>query len=177
MTAEILSIIAVCISGITAVCSATIPAILNYRVKKEELRDKKKREETQAYEAKFKEFYQAHLKVLKEFSELYIQWGGSTTWAKKYALIDYIYKIAPEFRLWLKNRLLEFASKVENHKTEDNIDEYYQNCVKGILHSYGVNVSSCTPDIFMSDMLKVVLREQFDKLQHATSKDFHFHKL
>ena len=65
MTAEILSIIAVCISGITAVCSACVPAILNAKTKREELALKRKieeerlnREKEQECETKFEMFYQ-----------------------------------------------------------------------------------------------------------------------
>jgi Na+-translocating ferredoxin:NAD+ oxidoreductase RnfC subunit len=63
MTSEMLSIIAVCISGATAVCSATIPAILSFITKKAELASQKQREDTQAYNTKFEAFYNKHLQI------------------------------------------------------------------------------------------------------------------
>ena len=57
MTAEILSIIAVCISGVTAICAATIPAILSYKNKKVELGIQIKQSKQKEYEAKFENFF------------------------------------------------------------------------------------------------------------------------
>ena len=170
MTAEILSIIAVCISGVTAICAASIPAILNYRIKKEELKDKRK----QLDDEKFEIYYQAHWQVLKDFAELYEQWKADPYTSFK--LIDFIKEIAPEFRLSINNWLYKFADKIAAYKPGENLDDDYKRCRQLILDSYGVRVSANTPDDFMSDILRVVLRERFDELQHATSKDFKFHR-
>ena len=175
MTAEILSIIAVCISGVTAICSASIPAILNYKAKKAELKAQKAREHEQTYNAKFEVFYQTHLKILKDFSNLYECW--KTNPENSTELLEFIRKIAPEFRMSTSHWLYVLAGKIENYKAGDNFDKEYERCENLILHCYGVRVSADTPDYLMSEMLKVVLKERFDELQHATSKDFHFHML
>lgn len=176
LSSEIISIIAVSISGITSICAAVIPAVLSYRIKKEELKAKLEQEKQQAYEAKFEEFYQEHLQILNDFSTYYVRWQSNKTETNKGLVVKYLNQIAPQFRLWLRKKLYDFANKLENYKIGDNIDEEYYKCRQSILHSYGINVSAETPDFFMSDILKVVLREQFDALQKTTSKGLRLHK-
>lgn len=171
MTAEVLSIIAVCISGVTAVCSATIPAILSYNIKKAELKDKKEREAQEEYEAKFEKFYQEHLKVLNDFSELYIQWIGSTDVSTRYRLINFVYKISNQFQLPVRKNLLHFVDTI-NEVGIRGADEEYQKCLKSILWSYGLTITADTPNFFTSDILKIVLKDRFDELQKSTSKDY-----
>lgn len=173
MSSEILSIIAVAISGVTAIYSTSIPAILSFLSKKAELKAQKAREQEQAYNAKFEVFYQNHLKILKDFLNLYGEWKINPDNSTE--LLEFISTTAPEFRLSTNHWLYEFADKVKNYKPGDNLDEDYDKCKNLILHSYGVRVSADTPDYLMSEMLKVVLKERFDELQHATSEDFNFH--
>ena len=173
MTAEILSIIAVAISGVTAVFSATVPAILSYKAKKAELKAQKAREDKEEYNAKFEIFYQTHLKIVQDFSNLYDCWKANPQ--NSVDIIEFIRKVAPEFRLSTSHWLNELAGKIANFKTGDNLDDDFKRCKLLILQCYGVKVSANTPDYLMSEILRVVLKERFDELQHATSKDFHFH--
>lgn len=174
MTSEIIaSIVTVCVSGVFSTITVVVPTILSYKAKKAELKAQKAREQEQAYNAKFEVFYQNHIQILKTFSNLYGEWKINPIYNT--ALLEFISSTAPEFRLSTNHWLYEFADKVKNYKTGDNIDEDYEKCKRLILKSYGVNVSSDTPSYLMSEMLKVVLKERFDELQHATSKDFHFH--
>lgn len=175
MTAEILSIIAVCISGITAICSAAVPAILNYKIKKAELVLQTKRENEQKSDIKFQEFYEAHLKVVTDFSELYAEWKNDARATNRDKLIIYVSKLSDQFRDNIKNSLIEFATKIKNFKPGDNLDEEYYKCFNLILKSYGVRATWRSPNILISDMLKVALREQFYQLRSSTTYNLEFH--
>ena len=143
MTAEILSIIAVCISGITAVCSACVPAILNAKTKREELALKRKieeerlnREKEQECETKFEMFYQSHLKVLTDFSEYYVQWKNSHSEYAKSDLVIYVSKLSVQFRNDVQSALNDFIFKINNCNDGDNLDEDYKNCRDFIIKSF-----------------------------------------
>lgn len=172
MTAEILSIIAVCISGITAVCSASIPAILNFMLKRAELKEKKDNEAQQEYQAKFEKFYQEHLKVLNDFSDLYGKWIGYTNASAKYELINFIYKIANQFQPQIRKNLLYFVDRINNSGKQGDINEEYQKCINSILRSYGLIITTNTPNFLTSDILKIVLKDRFDELQKSKSEDY-----
>ena len=172
MTSETISLIAVVISGINAIITASIPAILSYQAKKNELKAKKLLEKEKAYNDKFQEFYQRHLKILTDFHYYYNVWKADPQ--KSAQIIEYIQTIAPEFRLWVSEKLKDFANKIANYKEGDNLDSVHKLCVQLILASYGVRVTAETPDYLMSEILKVVLKERFDELQKASSKNFHF---
>lgn len=174
MTAEILSIIAVCISGLTAVCSASVPAILNYKMKKAELAERRKREEQQEYEAKFEVFYQSHLKILTEFSKLYVCLKNDPSAFNKSSLIAFVSNLAVQFRDNIQTALTDFNAKVKDYSKGNNLDEEYKSCLNLILKSFGVRVSGYTPNIIMPDMLKIALKEQFEQLQNSTTSDLRF---
>lgn len=178
MTAEILSIIAVCISGITAVCSACVPAILNAKTKREELAFKRKieeerlnREKEQECETKFEMFYQSHLKVLTDFSEYYVQWKNSHSEYAKSDLVIYVSKLSVQFRNDVQSALNDFIFKINNCNDGDNLDEDYKNCRDFIIKSFGVRLGRF-PDILLTDILKSTLRERFYKLQNLKSDSF-----
>lgn len=175
MTAEILSIIAVCISGITAICSASIPAILNYCAKKAELKAQKKREAEQAYNAKFEAFYQKHYNIVKGLSNHYECWKNNPKHSSK--ILEFIIEIKSEFPYSISYWLNEFSNKIRNYKAGDNLDSAYNRCRQIIIESYGARITGETPDYLLSDILKVVLKERFDELQHATSKDLKFYNI
>lgn len=174
MTAEILSIIAVSISSFAALFSATIPAILNYEIKKADRKAKIELENQQKNEVKFEMFYQKHLKILNDFSILYENWKNEPK--NNSDILKFINEIAMEFRISISHWLHKFAEQIANYKTGDNLDEEYKRCRQLILNSYGIKISADTPDYLLSEILKVVLKEKFNELQNATSKDFHFHR-
>lgn len=172
MLAEILSIIAVCISGITAICSACVPAILAAKTKREELalkrqieEEKLHQEKVQAYEAKFEEFYQAHLKVLTSFSSYYVNWKNYGSITSKSELVAYVSKLSEQFRDNIQKALNDFVVKIKNYDSGDYLEKEYKNCLNLILESFGVDSSAFFPDILLPDILKSTLRIQFDKLQ------------
>lgn len=186
MLPEILSIIAVCISGVTAICSACVPAILNAKTKKEELAlkreieyEKLKREREQENEIKFEEYYQSHLKVLTDFSEYYVQWGSTFSEIAKSQLVSYVNRLAAQFRNNVQSALNDFAQKVNTFYDDDNLDKDYKNCVNLILNSFGVQLSGGFPDILLPDILKSALKKQFLELQNLKADSFgrfYFHK-
>lgn len=185
MMTEILSIIAVCISGAAAVCSACVPAILNAQTKKKELalkreieEEKQKREKEQEYDAKFEMFYQSHLKILTDFSNYYVKLQNSVFTAAKFELITYVSKLSKQFRGDVQIALNDFVDKIKNSNSGDNLDEDYKNCVNLILNSFGVRPSASFPDILLSDILKGGLKLQFNKLQNLKVDNFgQFHSL
>lgn len=173
MWPEILSIIAVCISGAAAVCSACVPAILNAKTKKEELALKReieeyklKREREQENEAKFEVFYQSHLKVVTEFSERYVRWKNTPSETTKSELVTFVSKLSEKFRDNIKSALNDFVVKIRNCTSGKNLDEDYKICLNLILNSFGVCLSASFPDILLSDILKAALKEQYYKLQN-----------
>ncbi len=170
MTAEQLSIIAVCISGIATIFAASSPAIFNFIIKKKELDLQEKRD----FDANFEEYYQRHVKVLKDFSNYYAEWTESPN--NNIEIITFLKDIAPEFRLSVSSWFYKLIEKIANYKEGDNLDDDYKLCRILILQSYGVRISADTPGYFLSDMLRVTLRKQFKKLQRAKIKEFRFHK-
>ncbi len=185
MITEILSVIAVCISGVTAVCSACVPAILNAKTKKEELALKReleeerlRREKEQEYETKFEAFYQAHLKVLTDFSDYYVQWKNTLSEVAKTNLVTCINKLSVQFHNDVQISLNDFVVKINSYKNGKNIDEDYKNCLSLILNSFGVRLSAGFPDILLPDLLKSALKIQFNKLQNLKVDNFgQFHSL
>lgn len=175
MTPELLSIIAIIMSGATAVCSTTIPAIISYKTKKAELKAQKKREEEQAYNAKFEAFYQKHFHIINDFSTRYENW--KLLHSNKSEFLVFINNIAPEFPYSIRNYLYDFANKIKNNAPDDDLDSDYDKCRQLILDSYGVSISASTPSYLLSDILRIVLKERFDELQHASSKDLKLHHL
>ncbi len=172
MLTEILSIIAVCISGITAICSACVPAILNAKTKREELalkrkieEEKLKHEKEQANEAKFEEFYQSHLKVLTNFSSYYVRWKNVRSEVTKSELVSYVSRLSEQFRDNIQKTLNDFAVKIKNCYSDETIEKEYKTCLNLILDSFGVDCSTYFPDILLPDILKSTLRIQFNKLQ------------
>lgn len=179
MITEILSIIAVCISGAAAVCSACVPAILNAKTKREELalkreieEEKLRREKEQEYESKFETFYQIHLKVLTDFSDYYVQWKKTLSETAKLELTTYVSKLSAQFRNNIQNALNEFILKIKDYNGVDNIDEEYKNCISLILDGYGVRISANFPNILLSDILKSALKVQFSKLQNIKTDSY-----
>ena len=170
MTAEILSIIAVCISGVTAICAATIPAILSYKNKKVELGIQIKQSKQKEYEAKFEIFFNEHINIIKKLSELYGQW--KTDAQKASELISFIYKIANEFNFWMRCTFYYWAQTIIENADNKEIERMFNECMGCLLASYGIDYCSNSTKFLMSDMLKIVLRERFDELQNSSSKDF-----
>ncbi len=174
MTPEILSIIAVCISGLTAVCSATVPAILNYKAKKAVLAERREREQQHENEEKFEVFYKTHLQVITDFSTFYFRCKSEPGEYNKSKLVSFLNNLSVQFRDDIQKALADFAIKVKSFSRGDNFDDDYFNCLNMILSSYGVRVSVYTPNILMPDMLKIALRAQFDKLSKSTTDDLSF---
>lgn len=176
MMTEILSIIAVCISGAAAVCSACVPAILNAQTKKAELalkreieEEKLKREKEQEYEAKFEAFYQSHVKVVTEFSERYVRWKNTSSETTKSELVNFVSKLSEKFRDNVQCALNEFANSIKKCTSGKNLDEEYKNCLNLILNSFGVRLSPGFPDILLSDILKAALKKQYSQLQNLNT--------
>ena len=168
MTTEIISIIAVCISGITALCSACVPAILNAKTKREELALKREIEEEklkQEREAQFENFYQAHIKILDDFLECYINWKNRFTEVSKFVLVTYVSKLSLQFRGDVQKALNDFVNKIQNYNTGDNFDEDFKNCLDLILKSYGLSHSEGS-GILLSDILRSTLKTKYNKLQN-----------
>ncbi len=179
MLPEILSIIAVVISGVTAVTSACVPAIINAQNKKRELalkreleEDRLKREREQEQEAKFELFYQAHLKVVTDFSEYYVKWKNSYSEFAKSELLIYIGKLSTQFRGKVQSALNDFVEKINTFNGSDSLDTDYKNCQRLIFNSFGAILADCFPDILLSDILKTALKEQFYKLQNLKRDPF-----
>ena len=178
MMTEILSIIAVCISGAAAVCSACVPAILNAKTKKEELalkreleEEKLRREREQENEAKFEAFYQSHLKVVTEFSERYVRWKNASSETTKSELVNFVSKLSEKFRDNVQQALNEFAIKIKDCPSGENLDEDYRTCLNRILNSFGVCLCDSFPDILLPDILRAALKKQYLQLQNNVKTD------
>lgn len=171
LSSEIISIIAVSISGVTSICAAVIPAVLSFKVKKEELKAKLEREKQQAYETKFEEFYQEYITVLNNFSNFYANWKNTFSEIAKSDLVIYVSTLSLQFCKEVQTALNDFANKIKNYKDGDNFDKDYKNCINLILKNYGINIS-CMPDILLPDILKGALKIQFDKLQNLKTDCF-----
>lgn len=172
MTPEEMSLFAVVLSGSCAVVSAAIPAIVHVVVKRLELKAQKQREEGERYEREFEKYYLSHVQIVKEFQNLYENWKVDCT--AKSEIMIFIHEIAHEFRSTTHSKLEELYKSIGDFKHGDDvqkIDEKFQSCIQLILERYGLKLSGSTPNYFISDMLRIVLREQFDVLKKSKSKD------
>lgn len=169
MTAEILSIIAVCISGITAICSACVPAILSYKAKLTEIRINKEIEAQKEDEANFELFYRQHIDILNELSIRYMDWKVNKQ--EKFALLCFLDKMVHEFKHSCDS-VHELYNRVNNYQDGDDLDLLYNQCLDEILNYYGVRVYANTPNVLTSDMLKIILRKKFNDLKTSTGEKF-----
>lgn len=179
MNSDILSIFALAISGLTAIFAALIPAIFSYKAKKAELALKREieferlnRATQHEQEAKFEKFYQSHLKILTDFSELYFLWNTSKAVSDQEKLIGFSNNLSILFQGNVQTALLKFVEKIKNNAAGDNLDDDFKTCLRLILNSYGVKISERCPDIILPDLLKNALKQQFSKLNKVHTDIF-----
>lgn len=179
MNSDILSIFALVTSILTAIFSALIPAIFSYKAKKAELAlkreletEKLNRATQQEQEAKFENFYQSHLKILTDFSELYFLWNTSRVVSDQDKLIGFANNLSMLFRGDVQTALLKFVEKIKNNTVGDNLDDDFKTCSRLILNSFGVKISERCPDIILPDILRNALKQQFSKLDKVHTDIF-----
>lgn len=176
---EIVSLVSIFMSGLTAVGTALLPAFFNYRLKKQERLDKlvleeekRKLSEIQKFNSDFEQYYQAHLQIISNLTEHYGKWKSGINNQK---LISYIYQIAPQFPHYEANQLYNFATKVTALKQGDDIDTVFNKLISDIFHCFGLRESANTPSFLKSEMLRTVLLEEFKKKDYAHIANLNLH--